>query len=90
MAVSCDHADQIQVTETGEHACKACLESGQKWVKLRMCLTCGNVGCCDSSPGRHATRHFEETGHALMRSAEPGEAWVWCYVDEKMVGEIDA
>jgi len=89
MAVTCSHADQIEVTTTDKHVCDACIESGQKWVKLRMCLTCGNVGCCDSSPGRHATRHFEETGHPVMRSAEPGEAWVWCYVDEKMVGEID-
>ncbi|HEY1176135.1 MAG TPA: UBP-type zinc finger domain-containing protein, partial [Phytomonospora sp.] len=52
------------------------------WVHLRMCLDCGNVACCDSSPGQHATAHYKETGHPVMRSAEPGEEWRWCYVDE--------
>lgn len=64
--------------------CAECLRDGTRWVRLRMCLTCGHVGCCDSSPGRHATAHFRETGHPVMRSAEPGESWRWCYVDEIM------
>jgi CPA1 family monovalent cation:H+ antiporter len=63
-------------------ACEDCLREGTTWVHLRMCLTCGNVGCCDSSVGRHATRHFHTTTHPVMRSVEPGEAWRWCYVDE--------
>lgn len=62
--------------------CEDCLKTGDKWVHLRICLVCGHVGCCDSSPNRHATRHFEETGHPLIRSIEPGEQWSWCYVDE--------
>jgi CPA1 family monovalent cation:H+ antiporter len=62
--------------------CDACLEEGTRWVHLRMCTTCGNVGCCDSSPRQHAHRHFEETGHPVMRSAEAGEDWRWCYVDD--------
>jgi uncharacterized UBP type Zn finger protein len=63
---------------------------GSRWVHLRMCLTCGQVGCCDSSPNKHATKHFKHSGHPLMRSAQPGEGWVWCYVDEAAVGEIEA
>ena len=67
----------------GEHVgCEACLRTGGRWVHLRRCLACGHVGCCDSSPGRHATRHFHETGHPLMASAEPGESWRWSYVEK--------
>ncbi|MCB0917045.1 MAG: Na+/H+ antiporter [Actinobacteria bacterium] len=65
-----------------EPVCGECIEEGLRWVKLRMCLECGHVGCCDSSVGRHATKHFEVTEHPVMRSVEPGEAWRWCYVDE--------
>jgi uncharacterized UBP type Zn finger protein len=62
-----------------------CFESGHRdWVHLRQCLTCGNVACCDSSPRRHASGHHRETGHPVMRSIEPGEAWRWCYVDEEV------
>ncbi|MEH3033492.1 MAG: Na+/H+ antiporter [Aeromicrobium erythreum] len=62
--------------------CEECLRDGTEWVHLRLCMTCGHVGCCDSSVGRHGTRHFEETGHPVMRSFEPGEAWRWCFVDD--------
>ena len=62
--------------------CAECIIEHTDWVHLRMCLTCGHVGCCDSSVGRHADRHFHETDHPVMRSVEPGEAWRWCYVDE--------
>ena len=62
--------------------CEECLRDGTKWVHLRLCLECGHVGCCDSSPGKHATAHFHEAGHPVMRSFEPGEAWRWCFVDE--------
>ncbi len=61
------------------HGCGACLEEGSAWVHLRLCLTCGEVGCCDSSPNRHATAHNASTGHPVIRSFEPGEAWRWCY-----------
>lgn len=62
--------------------CQKCADDGRStWAHLRMCLTCGHVGCCDSSPQRHATAHYEATGHPVMRSIEPGETWRWCYVD---------
>jgi uncharacterized UBP type Zn finger protein len=73
---------ESQTTE----GCQDCLAEGANdWVHLRQCLECGQVGCCDSSPRQHATAHFRSTGHPVIRSAEPGESWRWCYVDE-MVG----
>jgi Zn-finger in ubiquitin-hydrolases and other protein len=62
--------------------CPRCVEMGAKWVHLRQCLICGQTGCCDNSPNRHATAHARETGHALIRSAQPDEQWAWCYPDE--------
>src|SRR5690242_14883568 len=62
--------------------CEDCLAAGTKWVHLRICVTCGHVGCCDDSPERHATAHHRASGHAIIRSLEPGESWSWCYVDE--------
>ena len=62
--------------------CVECLATGGRWVHLRRCVECGHVGCCDSSPGTHATRHFHGTGHPLVQSYEPGEDWFWCYADE--------
>lgn len=62
--------------------CEECLRDGTEWVHLRLCLACGHVGCCDSSPQMHGTKHFQETGHPVMRSFEPGEAWRWCFIDE--------
>ncbi len=64
---------------------RECLKSGGRWVQLRLCRICGHVGCCDSSPGKHATGHFHSTRHPLMRSFQPGESWTWCYLDEKVV-----
>lgn len=65
--------------------CQDCLAGGwDDWVHLRLCLDCGRVGCCDSSPRRHATKHHESTGHPVMRSIEPGEDWRWCFIDEKI------
>ncbi|TFV59150.1 hypothetical protein E4P42_09330 [Mycobacterium sp. PS03-16] len=62
--------------------CQGCADLGEHtWAHLRMCLTCGHVGCCDSSPHQHATEHFHRTGHPVMRSVEPGESWRWCYID---------
>ena len=84
MAV-CSHLDTIQVTELPEPivGCEDCLRMGSSWVHLRMCMTCGGIRCCDSSPNRHASRHAASVaGHPIARSAEPGEDWSWCYVDE--------
>jgi uncharacterized UBP type Zn finger protein len=67
--------------------CEQCLALGDTWVHLRACLSCGHVGCCDQSKNKHATRHYHDTGHPTVRSAEPGERWVWCYVDEVMFAE---
>jgi uncharacterized UBP type Zn finger protein len=69
------------------HGCTDCLAMahGGIWVHLRLCLTCGHVGCCDSSPNRHATKHFHDTKHPTIRSYEPGEEWVWCYVHESAI-----
>ena len=65
--------------------CEECLRAGTSWVHLRLCLSCGHVGCCDSSPGRHATRHAHHTGHPVIASYEPGERWAWCFVDDAEV-----
>ena len=73
---------QVAATAPSGDGCVECLLESGRWLHLRMCMVCGHVGCCDSSPGQHATAHFDETGHPLVQSFEPGEAWWWCYVDE--------
>lgn len=80
----CTHLDSLEVTELPESiaGCEECLETGSQWCHLRICLTCGHVGCCDSSPGKHASAHARSTEHPLMRSVEPGEDWCWCFEDE--------
>ena len=65
--------------------CEDCLQQGTRWVHLRLCLSCGHVGCCDSSPERHATGHHHQTGHPVIRSFQPGESWRWCYLDDAIV-----
>ena len=85
---NCGHLDQIRDVTPGSDGCAECLATGQEWVHLRICLTCGHVGCCDSSPGKHATGHFRETAHPVMKSIEPGETWGWCYVDEVNIDPI--
>lgn len=80
--MECSHVDQVRKVEPSAKGCEDCLKMGGQWVHLRMCLICGHVGCCDSSPSRHATKHFQATGHPIMRSIEPGESWAWCFVDE--------
>ncbi|MEU7768149.1 Na+/H+ antiporter [Nocardia sp. NPDC049190] len=81
---SCAHlrAAPLVRDSTGCDTCAECVAEGLVWVHLRMCLSCGHVACCDSSPGNHATKHYASSGHPVMRSVEPGEAWRWCYVDE--------
>ena len=78
----CSHLDEIRTVTTNAEGCEECLKSGASWVHLRICMICGHVGCCDSSINKHATKHFHETGHPVMKSFEPGEKWGWCYVDE--------
>ena len=84
MSAACGHLDQVLLDVLPEEVagCDDCLRTGSLWVHLRICLTCGHVGCCDSSPGRHASRHARAIGHPLIRSLEPGEEWSWCFVDE--------
>ena len=90
MPGSCQHLDQIKIKHTTKHGCEECLKMGDRWVHLRLCLSCGHVGCCDSSKNKHATKHFYASKHPLVRSIEPGEAWVWCYVDNEVVGEVES
>jgi Zn-finger in ubiquitin-hydrolases and other protein len=80
----CSHLDQIQVLDLPDDipGCEDCLAIGGRWVHLRMCQSCGRIGCCDSSPNRHASKHAGASGHPIVRSAQPGEDWSWCYVDE--------
>ena len=84
IAGACEHlvAAETPKTPTSAEGCPSCLAEGLTWVHLRACAECGQVGCCDSSIGKHSEAHFQETGHPVMRSIEPGEAWRWCYVDE--------
>jgi uncharacterized UBP type Zn finger protein len=87
MSSSCSHLDTIQITELPESVdgCEECLRTGGVWLHLRICLECGHVGCCDNSPGQHATAHARAGSHPLIRSLEPGETWSWCYVDDVMM-----
>lgn len=86
MARQCSHLAQVRAVEPGTpEGCEECLAMGSSWVHLRMCLTCGHVGCCDNSVNRHATKHFHSTKHPLIRSFEPGEDWGWCYEDQLFI-----
>lgn len=82
----CSHLDQVQAlnvpTRAAVPGCEECLKVGGEWMHLRVCRTCGKVGCCDSSPNRHASRHATEDSHPIMTSIEPGEDWSWCVLDE--------
>ena len=81
--LTCTHVDFIQpVQPPAVRACPACVAIGSGWVHLRQCMTCGQVGCCDSSPNRHASRHARSAGHPIVRSLEPGEDWLWCFADQ--------
>lgn len=85
MAEGCSHLNQIQDVPPGTDGCAECLALGDVWVHLRQCQTCGHVGCCDASRNRHATAHFAATGHPVIKSVEPGERWLWCYIDRIMI-----
>ncbi len=84
MAPTCEHLDEVREVIARAEACEECLQTGDSWVHLRLCLTCGHVGCCDSSKNKHATQHFHASAHPIIRSFQPGEHWGWCYVDEVM------
>ena len=85
MAAQCTHLTQIQDVTPSARGCEECLATGDTWVNLRLCLTCGHVGCCDSSKNKHATQHFRAAGHPVIQSFEPGQRWRWCYLDQVYV-----
>ena len=81
---TCSHLDQIKNPKPHSQGCEDCLRIGATWVHLRLCEICGHVGCCDSSPNRHASKHFRKTHHPIVKSFQPGEDWFWCYEDQLM------
>jgi hypothetical protein len=80
--IACTHLDQIRDVTRSADGCEDCLRIGSRWVHLRLCMSCGKVGCCDSSLNRHSRAHAHESAHPIIRSIEPGEDWLWCFVDE--------
>jgi uncharacterized UBP type Zn finger protein len=81
---SCKHIEKItELIVDNSYVCNACIKTGDQWVHLRTCQTCGITLCCDSSPNQHATQHFHATGHPVVISAEPNERWLWCYADQQ-------
>ena len=88
---SCTHGKTIRTVTPSARGCEECLKIGSEWVHLRLCRTCGHVGCCDSSPHRHATAHFHATQHPIIEGYDPPEGWGWCYVDnEERLAQSDA
>ena len=86
---TCGHLDDVREGVTPRTTgCEECTKTGDTWLHLRMCMTCGHVGCCDSSKNKHATKHFRLTRHAIMRSQEPGEHWGYCFLDELMIDSV--
>jgi hypothetical protein len=85
MPPTCSHLDAIETVTPSADGCEECLLIGEDWVHLRLCRTCGHVGCCDSSKNRHATRHFRATHHPIIEGWDPPEGWGWCFVDEVML-----
>lgn len=83
----CKHIRQTGIAPEPKtpEGCEECLRSGDSWIHLRLCLTCGHVGCCDNSKNKHATKHFHKTHHAVIKSYEPGESWIWCYIDKIVI-----
>jgi len=85
----CRHVEQVDLHKAANtNGCEECLKAGDSWVHLRVCLSCGHVGCCDSSKNKHATKHFHRSKHPMVRSGEQGENWAWCYVDEAFIENI--
>jgi Zn-finger in ubiquitin-hydrolases and other protein len=90
MQATCPHLDQIAEVGPGADVCEICVTMGATWLNLRQCRICGFTGCCDSSPHKHATAHFHETGHPIMRSVEPGHDWSWCFLCRETLREDGA
>ena len=88
MAERCEHLAQINPVTPSAKGCEDCLKTGDSWLHLSLCENCGHVGCCDSSPNRHATKHFQATHHPVIKSFEPGEEWGYCYVDDLFVESL--
>ena len=84
----CEHVAEIQTVKPSADGCEDCLRTGDSWVHLRLCEICGHVGCCDSSPNRHATKHYHSTQHPIIRSFEPGEEWGYCYLDDAFYEQL--
>jgi uncharacterized UBP type Zn finger protein len=80
--MTCTHFDALGPVARQTRGCEECEANGDSWVHLRACLVCGKVCCCDTSKNQHMTKHFQETGHPVMRSVEPHEHWAWCFVDQ--------
>jgi uncharacterized UBP type Zn finger protein len=87
MPTNCKHLAMVREVVAKSRGCNDCLAAGLEWKQLRLCTDCGYVGCCETSDGRHALAHFEASGHPIIRSFEPGEDWLWCYVDETYIGQ---
>jgi uncharacterized UBP type Zn finger protein len=83
----CTHLNMIKDVTPNTQGCEECLASGDTWVHLRMCMTCGHVGCCDDSKNKHARKHYQASGHPIMRSLERNEDWMWCFADDVVVGD---
>lgn len=84
---NCEHLDQInpEVQPSTTEGCEECLKTGDTWVKVRMCMTCGHTGCCDSSKNTHARKHFTESNHAIIQSSPTSAEWKWCYIDDDYI-----
>ena len=80
--MACQHVKNLKPVEPRAEGCEECLEMGDSWAHLRLCMSCGHVGCCDSSKNKHATKHFRATEHPLIQSFQPDEDWIWCYIDQ--------
>lgn len=82
---NCSHFDPANIKQPASYVCDECIKTGSSWVHLRTCQTCGATHCCDNSPNKHATKHYYSTKHSVVISAEPGEAWAWCYPEELFI-----
>src|SRR5207247_9504781 len=82
MTKKCSHLNQIKSVPPSADGCEDCLKTGDRWVQLRLCLTCGHVGCCDSSQNKHATKHFQALRHPIIQAFKAKENWKWCYIDQ--------
>ena len=89
MAGNCSHLGTIRKVTPSALGCEECLKTGDIWLHLRICRTCGHVGCCDQSKNKHATKHFHSSAHPIIQSLERGEDWQWCYIDEDIINYED-